>query len=259
MYKLFFQYLKINFLTETEYRVNFFIQFFQSILNLGTGLAGILIVYSHTDTLNGWTVNELMALLGIFYIMGGIIQFVIEPSMQQLMEDVRLGTLDYVLTKPQDSQLIVSIRQIRIFKLVDIAMGCAVLIFSFTRLKSDIADLNFFSFGLSIFSGVLIVYSFWLILATFSIWFVRIDNLLFVFQSIYQAGRWPVDIYPAWMKTILTYLIPVAFATTIPAKSLSGQIPNEYLLITLGVCFTFLAASRIFWRQALRFYSGASS
>jgi ABC-2 type transport system permease protein len=46
-------------------------------------------------------------------------------------------------------------------------------------------------FVLMLVAGRLIIYSFWLILATLSFWFVRVENILVIFQSMYEAGRWP--------------------------------------------------------------------
>jgi len=51
-------------------------------------------------------------------------------------------------------------------------------------------------------------------LATCTFWFVRMDNILFIFQAMYDAGRWPLSIYPAWLRIMLTFLVPVAFAVT---------------------------------------------
>ena len=76
----------------------------------------------------------------------------------------------------------------------------------------------------------MIVYSFWLILATTAFWFVRIENILVIFQSVYEAGRWPVGIYPAWLRFALTFLVPVAFAITVPAQALAGRLTVPVLL-----------------------------
>ena len=53
--------------------------------------------------------------------------------MQRLMEDVRKGTLDYVLTKPEDPQLLVSVRDIRIWQGVEVLTGAVVLGYAVAR------------------------------------------------------------------------------------------------------------------------------
>src|SRR5687767_13031589 len=93
-------FLRLGVMNELEYRVNFYVQILRSMIGLGTGLAGLGVVFSHTDTLGGWRPAELLALLGVFFLVNGAINLLIAPSMQQFMEDVRQGTLDFTLTKP---------------------------------------------------------------------------------------------------------------------------------------------------------------
>ena len=126
--KLIWTFFRIGILNEMAYRVNFYVQLLQSLLSLGTAIAGLAIVFSHTDTLGGWQAVDILALLGVFMVVGGVIGMVISPSMSQLMDDVRLGLFDYTLTKPCDAQFLASISQIRLWRLTDILLGAGVLI-----------------------------------------------------------------------------------------------------------------------------------
>ena len=74
-----------------------------------------------------------------------------------------------------------------------------------------------------------------------------------------EAGRWPVAIYPPWLRAALTLLVPVAFAITIPAETLVGRLEAVTLVVTVGFAVVFLVGSRIFWRLGLRHYTGASA
>ena len=73
-------------------------------------------------------------------------------------------------------------------------------------------------------------------------------------QSLYEAGRWPVGIYPPRLRYTLTFLVPVAFATTVPAEALAGRLTGETLLGALALAAALLAASRGFWRVGVRHY-----
>ena len=79
-------------LNELQYRVNFFVSLLQSAIQVVTGLVVLALVYSHTTELNGWTQPELLCLLGIQILLGGVIRTFIQPNMSQLMEDVQQGT-----------------------------------------------------------------------------------------------------------------------------------------------------------------------
>jgi ABC-2 type transport system permease protein len=257
--RLFRVFLKVGVLNELEYRVNFYVQILRSLIGLATGLAGLSVVYSHTDTLGGWGPPELLALLGVFFIVSGAINLVIAPSMQRFMEDVRQGTLDFTLTKPEDSQVLVSVKQVQIWKLVDVAMGLAVLGIALGQLQTTVGVGEALAFGITLLSGGAIVYSFYLFLSTTSFWFVRVDNVLVIFQSMYQAGRWPVGIYPWWLRSALTFIVPVAFATTVPAEAIAGRLDWQTLALSLAVAGAMLVGSRWFWSVGVRRYSGASA
>ena len=76
---------------------------------------------------------------------------------------------------------------------------------------------------------------------------------------MYEAGRWPIGIYPDWLRYILTFLIPVAFAITIPAEALSGRLTTESLITSGLLCLFLFFFSRWFWTRGIKNYSGASA
>lgn len=252
-------FFRIGAMNELAYRVNFITQFFQAFLSLGLALGGLAIVFNQTDTLAGWHPAELTALVGIYVLVGGLISLVIQPSMQRFMEDIRLGTLDFMILKPEDAQFLISVRQIEIWKLLDVGLGCAVLIVALVQLGTQIGLLQAAAFGVALLAGATIVYSFWLILATSAFWFVKTENILVIFQAMYQAGRWPVTIYPPWLQGILTFLVPIAFAVTVPAQALTGRLTSQTLILAVVLAVGLFLGSRWFWRFGIRFYAGASA
>ncbi|NTW08769.1 MAG: ABC transporter permease, partial [Anaerolineaceae bacterium] len=131
--KLSFNYLRIGILNEFQYRANLYIQILQSFIALITGLIGLNLVFSQTTDLGGWSKSELLAVMGVFILMGGIIRSAIQPNMERLMDDIRNGTLDFLLTKPADAQLLASIREFRLWQSVDIVTGIVVLLVALSR------------------------------------------------------------------------------------------------------------------------------
>jgi ABC-2 type transport system permease protein len=252
-------YFRVGALNELQYRVNFLIQLLQSLVALGVGLVGLTLVFSHTTDLNGWTRPELLAVMGVHILMGGLINAVIQPNMQRLLEEVREGTLDYALTKPEDAQALVSVREFRIWQVVDVVMGVIVLLTAMFQLQARLAAWQALAFGAALLFGWAMVYAFWLMLTSTVFWFIRIDELVNLFEGVYAAGRWPVSVYPDWLRTGLTFLVPVAFAVTVPAEALTGRLTGQTLLGAAGLALALLLLARVVWRAGLRRYSGASA
>jgi len=244
---------------ELAYRANFFAQLFESLLELGTAIAGLAVVFSYTSTLGGWTPDQVLALVGVFFLVGGAIRLMIQPSLEQLIESVRDGTLDFTLVKPEDAQLLSSIQRVEIWKLTDVGLGIGVLAFALVRLGARVGAPQAAGFAAALIAGGVIVYSFWMILATSAFWLVRVENILMVFQSMYEAGRWPVSIYPGWLRFALTFIVPVAFAVTVPAQALAGRLTWQVLAGSWVFAAALFTAARLFWRAGLRRYGGASA
>ncbi len=257
--RLLWVFFRVGVMGELAYRVNFVVQLFQSVLQLGTALAGLAVVFAYTDSLGGWRPDEILALVGVYLLVGGVIGLVIQPSMEAFIESVREGTLDFTLTKPEDAQLLVSIQGVEIWQAIDIILGLGVLAVALLRLGEKVGPAQAAAFAGMLLAGAAIVYSFWLILATLSFWFVRVENILVIFQSMYEACRWPVSLYPGWLRFGLTFLVPVAFATTVPAEALTGRLDVPTLLGALALAAVLLVVSRLIWRIGLRQYSGASA
>lgn len=252
-------FFRVGAMNELQYRVNFFIYLFQALVALGTGLVGLWLIFSHTAQLDGWSPAELLALMGVFTLMGGLIQTSIQPNMQRLMTEVQDGTLDFALTKPEDAQLIISVREVRIWQMVDVLSGLVVIAIAVARLQTGIGAGQATAFALVLLCGGLMIYSFWLMLTTVAFWIVKMDEVVELFQGVYAAGRYPVSLYPAWMRIGLTFLVPIAFAVTVPSEALTGRLSAQTLFGTIALTVFLLGLSRWFWRAGLRRYSGASA
>jgi ABC-2 type transport system permease protein len=252
-------FFRIGALNDLQYRANFWLQILQSAIQLATGLAVLGLVFSQTPALNGWSQPALLAVMGVHILMGGVIGALIQPSMERLRSDIRQGTFDFVLTKPEDVQVLSSVREIRIWQAVDVLVGLVILVIALGQLGGSLGPIEAAAFVAALVIGGLMIYSFWLVVTTVAFWVVRIDEIAELFEGLYQSGRWPVTIYPEWLRVSLTFLVPIAFAVTVPAQALTGRLTPEMFALALGFGIVALAASRAFFRYGLRRYSGASA
>jgi ABC-2 type transport system permease protein len=252
-------YLKIGILNELQYRVNFFVQLLQSLIQIGTGLVMLSLVYSHTNQLHGWKEPELLSLLGVQVLLGGVIHAFIQPNMERLMQDVQEGTLDYALTKPADSQVLVSVRMVRIWQVVEIVSGVVLLFVGLAGVDKSVGLLDAVAFGFALVIGAVLVYCFWLIMTTGAFWVVRMEHVLELFEGIYRTGQWPIGVYPGWLRYSVTFLVPVAFAVTVPAQAVTSRLQWPTLAVSFAFGCALFVVARWFWRFGLRRYSGASA
>jgi ABC-2 type transport system permease protein len=245
--------------TDMEYRADFFTRVVATGVRLLTNIAGLKIAFSYTPTLRGWTFAQVLVLFAVFHFVDAVIETFIAPNMRNVMTQVREGTLDFVLMKPVNTQFMASFRTLNIWQLAGAFLGIGLLVYTLQNLSLEIGPAQTLLFAATLLTGLTIIYSFWLVLVTLTFWFVRFDNVEQIMWQAYVAGRYPMEIYPGWLRRVLTSVIPVAFVVTIPAEALSGRLAAGTLLMSAVVGVTALAASSLFWRFGLKNYTGASA
>ncbi len=259
MLRLALVFLRLGVLNELQYRVNFFVAAFQALLSVGVGIVVLLLVYSHTTSLNGWSESELLVVLGVQLLLGGIVSTAIQPNMQRLTDDVQQGKLDFLLTKPEDAQLLASLRVIQIWQSVDVLSGAIVVAVGAARVGGGLGVGHALAFVGLLLLGAFLLYCFWLILATGSFWIIDMWFLANLWEGLFQTGRWPIGIYPGWLRYSMTYLVPIGFAITVPAQALTDRLQWTTVGVAVGFALALAAFTRWFWRFGLRRYSGASA
>lgn len=253
-------YIRLGLLNFMQYRADFFLGVINAIIGFATQLLAITVVFSQTDSLRGWSREDLIVLVGVHAMVSGILEMVISPSINAFMTSIRQGTFDFLLTKPVDAQLLASVQSVAPQALTSFAAGMAIIVYGL-RAGSGFPGIgSVVIFVLLLMAGLCMVYSFMMLLASLAFWFVRLDNIMNIFSVMFgNAGTWPITIFPGWLRASLTFIIPIAFAVTIPAQALTGTLITANVLLTIALATAFLAISRLFWKFAIRHYTGASA
>lgn len=250
---------RYSILKEMEYRVNFLINAFMSIFWLAWGVIGATVFFAHRDQIGGWSYNQVLIVLGLFSIFTGIMEAFFRPNIMAMIEAVRDGTFDFVLVKPVNAQFYSSFHALTMWRMVDIVAGSGLIVYALAQMHITPTPMQLLAFAVLVFVALVIVYCIWLAMMTMSFWFVKVDNLAELFYSFYEAARFPISVYGGWLRAALTFVIPIAFITSIPASALLGLLnPNE-ILIGIALALLLLFGTNRLWNFAIRSYASASS
>jgi ABC-2 type transport system permease protein len=254
-------FIRTSFQEEAAYRANFFISLLYSGMNLATGVLGIFILFSQVDNVNGWDFPSTLALLGVYLLIGALRNLVIGPSLDQLAGmdgEVWSGKLDFTLTRPVNTQFLVSLRRWRLFSLLDVGLAVGVLALSLNRLGQAAAASQMAGFLLALSAGVAILYAILLAFTALVFWS---PGVLFtwVFDGVFQMARYPLGLYPGWLRLLLTWIIPVGVITTLPAGALIGAATPLSLVVMVFFAILLLILSSALFRYGVRHYKSASS
>ena len=250
--------LRLNAVEELQYRANFVASVLATSFWIASALLTLALFFRHTTSLGGWDYWEVVVLLGVFNALTGVIEAVLRPGIGQLAEDVKSGALDLVLVRPADAQLFVSFRRLDLWRVTDIALGLGLSGYALFRLGHVPTMWQSAAFLVALVAAAVVVYAIWVALMSLAFWFVAVENLSVLFDAVYEGARYPVSAYPGALRFVFVYLLPIAWATTVPASTLTGRLSPATALVAAGVGATALLLSRLVWRTALRRYTGAS-
>jgi ABC-2 type transport system permease protein len=245
--------------SELEYRLNFWSNLLLSLFWLGWAALSVRIYFYHAERIAGWSYLELLVVMGLFFAMNGFRQVILEPNLSRLSEYVRLGTLDYLLTKPVNSQFLVSLRRIGVYNWGDPLLGFGLVGFALWKLQRVPSPGHIALFIVMIVAGMVLLYSFNLILQTTTFWFINVERMDTLVQGFLETGRFPVSFYRGWVRGALTVVVPVAFMTTFPAEALLGRLAWTSAIAAVSLAIIAFLLASLFWKFGLRYYSGASS
>ncbi len=249
---------------ELEYPLNAWVELLSVLGNLAGSIFVLKLLFGNGVALGGWSWNGSLIVLGLYTVLDGFTTCVLQPNLSRIVNHIQTGTLDYVLLKPIDSQFWLSTRTVSPWGLPGIIAGFCLICWALLKPSSSI------SYGLPssgalllaaalLIASLVILYSLWFVLAALSIWFIKVWNATEVLRYTLVAGRYPVSAYPPALRLIFTFVLPVAFLTTIPAEALLGKSSSIWAVAALCVAGICLTGSRLLWNYAQRFYTSASS
>jgi ABC-2 type transport system permease protein len=242
---------------ELEYRTNFILATLTSLGGMAGSLFGLFLFYQTGYTFEGWSWEEALIVLGLFTLLQGFSSTFLAPNLNQIVKQVQQGTLDFVLLKPISSQFWLSARTVSPWGLPDLLFGLILIGYAGTKL--GVQPIAYLLSAVPLLFGLISLYSLWFMLGATSIWFVKIYNVTEVLRGLLEAGRYPMAAYPVAYRFFFTFVIPVAFLTTIPAETLLNRIQFAWIAGAGGLAIALLWVARSFWKFALRFYTSASS
>jgi ABC-2 type transport system permease protein len=255
--------VRMSTLAAMQYRVDFVVRGLIAFLWSALTLIPLLVVFGVRQQVAGWSFGEALVVVAWFTLLRAVLEGAVSPSLTAVVEHVRKGTLDFVLLKPADAQFLVSTAKLEPWRLVDVVGAVVVFCYAFATLGRwpSVAQV---ATGLVFLAlAVLILYSIWILVVSAAFWVVKVDNLSYLFGSLFDVGRWPIDVLRGvWRGTLafaFTFVFPTALMTTYPALALLGRLDARTAALALAGGIVFAIVARRVWRRALGMYTSASS
>lgn len=257
--RIFIEYFKQYLKTRLEYRGDFVAQLATDLLFQAVNLVFILVVFSHTTHLQGWSREEVIFIYGYF-----LVPYAIFASFFNLWDFnerfIIKGELDRVLTRPVHSLVQVMMETMAPESLLGVVTGIAVMGWSASQMDLVWSFMDGLLFLLFVVGGVAIYGGIYIALTSISLFSDSKTDIQPIMYNIGNYGRYPVNLYSRVIQFVLTWILPFAFVGFYPASLLLGRERWETLaLLTPLMGAVFFTGGLLIWNWGIRHYRGAGN
>jgi ABC-2 type transport system permease protein len=240
-----------------QYRLDFALDAVMSLFWTGTALVPLLVLFGQRTQIAGWSWPEALVVVAWFTCLKGVLDGAIRPALGNVVESIRKGTLDFILLKPADAQFLVSTARFDLFRFINVVGGLAILAVALRRI-GRIPSLAAVAWTVLLLVGAsLILYAMWILVVCLAFVVVKVDNLSYLFASIYDAARWPSSVFRGFAAVVFTFVIPLALMTTYPALAILGKLDATRGISALAASVVALGVARVVWLRSIARYTSA--
>lgn len=255
--RLFASQLRASVLVTMQYRAELAFTAVLALVWTASALTPLLVLYSNRPNFAGWSWYESLLVVGWFTVLKGLQSSLISPSMVEAVERIRLGTLDFVLLKPADSQFLISTTRFELKEFSDVVVGLMILTWAIVHLDQHPSLTDSLLATLLLVCAIAILYGLWCMVMSLAFVFVKVDNLTYLFASVFDAARWPSPVFRGVLAFVFTFILPLTVMTTFPALALRSRVAPLQVAGALIAAAAFFGLSRLVWNAAIRRYSSA--
>lgn len=250
--------------SDWQYRTSFSVFLFASFIINAFDFLGIAVLFSNTETLGDWTLNEVAFLYGSAGVCFGVADLAV-GSVETLSPKIKDGSFDVLLTRPVNALVNLCATEFSYRRFGKIAQ--ALIVFAIALAVNDIAwnPLRILAVVLMLVSGTLIAGSTWVITTSIAFWLVNTREVgnAFTYGGGLATG-YPLHVFEQWLRILLTYIFPLVFVSYLPALFILDiesplAIPDALRWASPLVALLMVTLARHVWRRGLRRYQSTGS
>jgi len=241
------------------FRVNLVFDVILAFTGLGTTIAAVLIVFTRTDSVGGWSKAEFLVLIGTYELITGLRGTFINPNLSWFPDNgIRNGKLDSYLLQPAPSLFLASLSLSAPLALLECGLGAVVLGWGIGAAPDMPSLYGVLSWLVLVVAALVVTWALSVLLACLAFWAPKLQLDVF-YDSAWQLGRYPTDVFSRPIRFLLTYVFPLALIAAVPSSALLDGAAAVQLLGGLAAAVIAAGLAALAWRAGLRRYTGATS
>lgn len=242
-----------------EYRTNYIIW---TLVDVGWTCVDAVffsLLIQNVGTIGDWSYGEAIAMAGVARLMVVPVWAWMYQSLSKLSGLISEGKLDLVLTKPASSQFLVSTTDFDLNFIPSVVGGIGLTLYGMHLSSIPVQLNNVALLVYLLFISTALMYGMYFSIVAMTLYVGRLNNIHHIFPRLFDAGKFPKEIYSPTLQHIFTIIIPLAIMLVVPVDSLFHPLSWANFVLLHIMAIMFLVLSHLIWTTGLRHYSSASS
>jgi ABC-2 type transport system permease protein len=268
--RVFATFFRNSLIREMMFRGNFIIQVITRMFWFAAQIALFEIIFGRVSFIREWSRDEYFAFMATGMLINAIVEALFMPNCAEFSESIRTGRLDFALTKPIDTQFLISLQRVNLAMVSQAVLAVLLLIRSLYRIGAPLDAFQVLMYLTYVCIGVAFFYSMMIATACTSIWFGRNQGLYDFWFYITVFARYPRSIYDGRsadtfepgeaLQFAFSWIVPILLVITVPARIIVGTLSDWKMALAAAIAtLASLALSRALFHWSLNHYRSASS
>lgn len=217
------------------------------------------VIYSHTNSIAGWTKYEMLLLVGTSMILQRLMMGFFWSNLFELGRNVRSGQFDFFLAQPGNPLFMVSTRKLDLDGILNSFIAIAVVIYSAQQLHLHPSALDVALYVLLLACALVIHYAAVLLIVSLTFWIIGSQGIEGSYFTLFEFSRLPREAFRGVANIIFVWGLPAVICSNVPASVLIHGFQPHYVLWLGATAAVWLVVAVVVFNRGLRRYASASS
>lgn len=258
--KLYFKYIRLNFLAGLEYK-GWPIMVFQVMIVVITDPLGLILLFSRFGSIGVWSVEKILLIYAMAVTSFGLAETFCRGFDYFPWRMIRSGDFDRVLLRPSSLFVQIAGSYFHIHRLSRVLSGIGAIVWCLWKLGIQPSLLNITIITLALIGGFLAYTGVFIMTSGLAFFTIQGLDWIYIFTNAsYQVTRIPIDYMPKVLRNLFTFFMPMLVISYYPASAVCGW-GESYIkaLFALPAGFAFFIFSTFIWNFGVKHYKSTGS
>lgn len=258
--KLYFKYIRMNFLTGLQYK-GWPIMVLHVMIVVITDPIGLIFLFSRFGSIGEWSVERIILIYAMAVASFGLAESFCRGFDYFPWRMIRSGDFDRVLLRPRSLIVQIAGSYFHIHRLSRVFGGICAIIWCLWKQGVQPTPLNVLTVVLALVGGFFSYTGVFLMTSGIAFFTVQGLDWIYIFTNAsYQVTRCPIDYMPKVLRYLFTFFMPMLVISYYPASAVCGWGESYFKgLLALPAGITFLVFSMFIWNFGVRHYKSTGS